>query len=52
MSHQYDAQYVQGMFYVVECAGRHSRPNLYYHEALQYQKEREKEGRVAIIRTW
>jgi hypothetical protein len=51
MSNQYDAQYKEGMLYVVECENKHSSPCKFY-EAVRYQINREKEGRTAIIRTW
>lgn len=55
MTHEYDAQYVEGMFYVVETPnnpGRNSRATLEYHEALQFQRNMAKHGITAIIRTW
>lgn len=52
MANQYDAIEKPGAFYTVECEGYHSRSNLSYTMAVNYQRQMELSGRVAIIRTW
>jgi hypothetical protein len=52
MANEYDAIEKPGAFYTVECKGYHSRSNLSYSMAVNYQRIMEQSGHVAIIRTW